>query len=589
VAELCLPLLGVLFLQKLIDAREEIAKEIKPLLIITGVLAFILLAMGIAPGAFNSFLTTGEQTALEEMPAGPMLDYYSVYFEELAGARKAVFTGDVWRSFAFLVLAGGALFAYLKNMFSTMVLGSIMLVMVLTDLIFVDTRYLGTEKTGKNFKQWTENFKAKYPYTILEGESQILQMELQENPQLAEKIDSAMAVLQSKESYSGKDISGAERQRLADWLTFRTLNRYTNFRVYEEGDPFNSTYVSYFNKSIGGYHGAKLSRYQDLIEFHIARQNPAVMDMLNTKYYLRPIYNQKRVLENSIVTKRNKTALGNAWLTKKVKEVPGPNEEILALQNEYVYNLVPFVEHEIMVNGKVDTLAVVNDGQDVKFLFHFGVDSTGKEVVDTIDLNPSPDQQNPNPYAIPFAAVSDDTPLALVFVAPKDGQDAQIRWDYAFNVNQDNRPLLGVNSAGRSGWEPLKETVVDQKFKSNISQTEYSGEGKIEMTSYHPDHLTYSFSSPEKQLVVFSEIYYPVGWKAYVDNVEVPISCVNYVLRAVEVPAGDHKVELVYTVSSDGKAITYIYSASVLMLLLFGGGIFLQRKIDQGETKPNAA
>ena len=99
------------------------------------------------------------------------------------------------------------------------------------------------------------------------------------------------------------------------------------------------------------------------------------------------------------------------------------------------------------------------------------------------------------------------------------------------------------------------------------------------MSAYHPDLISYSFNSPEKQLVVFSEIYYSVGWKAFVDNEEVTISRVNYVLRAIEVPAGEHHIEFVYEVDSYKSSGTMAWIGSILVLLLIGAGIYLDPKM----------
>ena len=587
IAELCIPLMGVLFLQRLYDAKDDIVKNIKPFYIICGSFIFILLIFGLFPGMFN-FLTEGEIATLENMPAGPNLDFFTALYEDAALVRQSIFRADVWRTLAFIVLSAGVIFGYLKSAYSHTVFGAIILALVLVDLVMVDSRYLGTEKSGKNFKQWTENFKAKYPYVMMDGEEQILQMELAQNPFLAEKIDSALSILKSDEHYNDKSTTGAERQRMTDWIVFRVLNRYTNFRVYDQVDPFNSSHVSYFNKSIGGYHGAKLGRYQDLIMWHIAGDNPAVLDMLNTKYFWAPIYKPNtRELENTIVTGVNSTALGNAWLTKDVRIVENANEEISALRSQNVYDLMAFGEHKILINGKVDTAATVTAYDNVKFLFNYGIDSTGRPVVDTIDMNPSGDPNNPNPYAVPFKSVSDEKPLAFVFIPPSGTAQANLVWTYASNVDTVVTPLIGAMAGGRQGWDPLKETIIDKRYQQNISQQTYSGEGSIVMTSYHPDRIAYSFSSPEKQLAVFSEIYYPVGWKAYIDGAEVPISCVNYTLRAIEAPAGDYAIEFVYKLEREGSTLTYIYSASALMLLLFGAGFFYQRKVDKGEVKTN--
>lgn len=565
IAELCIPLMGVFFLNKLYQSKEEIAKNLKPFFIVTGSLVFVLLVcFGMMPTWFNSFLSEQESVMLDTVDPS-QIDAATEYLAQLESVRISIFRTDVWRSLIFVLLGAGVIFAYVKDAFNKTVFGSLIALLILFDLFLVDTRYLGTQKSGKNYKQWTEAYKQKYPYIAGEGENQILSFEMQENPALAQKLDSTMSVLKTT-VLNDKDITPSERQRLTDWALFRTLNRYTNFRVLDEGNAYNSSYVSYFNKSIGGYHGAKLGRYQELIEFHLSSRNPSVLDMLNLKYMIIPQADNSGNIVNSKLSNVNTTALGNAWLSKGVKVVASADEEIMALNSSKTYKMPTFGGHSLIVNGVIDSSGTVSEKDQISLLFVRGVDSTGTLIKDTIPM-----QQ------IPFNAVTEEMPLA--FVLSEQG----INWDYAMNVDSTKVPLLGLSPGGRDGWDPKLETVIDQRYKSNITQDSYSGEGEVAMTSYHPDLISYSFSSPEKQLVVFSEVFYADGWKAYVDNAEVPISCVNYILRAVEVPAGDHKIELVYKVDSNESAGMMAWIGSILILLLIGAGIYYETKLVEPE------
>lgn len=558
IAELCVPLLAVFFLQKLYKAKDEIQKNLVPFFSIAGGIFVILTAFFLLPSAFNTFLSDQELMQLEMLPIEQQ-DIYGQFFDELESVRISLFRRDVGRSIIFLLLAAGAIYAYLKNAFNNKVVVTVLGVLIFADLLLVDTRYLNTSGSGKKYDQWVESYKQKYPYVAGEGEKQILALELQENPALMEKIDSAMTAM--NDQLKGKGIEGAHKNRIMDWSTFRALNRYTNFRVLEEGNAFNSSYASYFNKSIGGYHGAKLSRYQDLIEFHLSNNNPAVLDMLNTKYVLRPQYDQiSREINGSILVRKNESAMGNAWLSKEVKFVANADEEILALNSSNLYQLKNFGEHKMLVNGERDTVGLIAPSDQVELLFMGPLDSAGVQMVDTI------------PVEIPFAAVTQELPIVYVLTA----QGAT--WDYLLNVDSTKIPLIAVMPAGKAGWNPSEVTVVDQRYQSNVTQEKYSGQGEVKMTSYHPDALTYSFNSNEKQLVVFSEIFYPVGWKAYVDGAEVPITCVNYVLRAVEVPAGEHKIELIYKLDSYSSSATVAWIGSILLLILLGAGIYMSLK-----------
>jgi len=486
---------------------------------------------------------------------------YEEFFGELEKVRISIFRQDVGRSLIFLILAIGVIYSYTKNAFKANIAVGILGVLILTDLILVDSRYLSTEASGKNYKQWVEGYKQKYPYVAGDGEKTILAMELEKNPALFIKLDSATNAVKAIPGYG--DLEAGEKQRLNDWSTYRTLNRYTNFRVYENGNPFNSSYTSYFNKSIGGYHGAKLGRYQELIEFHLDRRNPAVLDMLNMRYKIQPVGNNEGKIVNSSFLGENPTAMGNAWLAKEIQTVQTADEEILALNSGNLYSVNAFGSHKLMINGVVDSAANVVETDTIELIYVMGIDSTGNLMSDTV------------PVQIPYQGVTAEMPLAFI-LGPQGAN-----WDYVVNVDSTEMPLLGVKSEGRSGWDPNKTTVVSQEFKSNISQDSYSGNGTIEMTAYHPDHLTYKFSSTEKQLVVFSEIYYPIGWKALVDEKEVPISRVNYVLRAIEVEGGEHKIDLVYEVPSMKSSATLAWVGSILLLIILAGGIYAETKMKE--------
>ena len=103
-----------------------------------------------------------------------------------------------------------------------------------------------------------------------------------------------------------------------------------DYRVFNpEGNPFNETFTSYYHKSIGGYHGAKLKRYQEIIDRYLGNQqnfNIKVLDMLNTKYVIRKT-------ENGPIALKNPEALGNAWFVKQTKIVDNADQEILALKD----------------------------------------------------------------------------------------------------------------------------------------------------------------------------------------------------------------------------------------------------------------
>ncbi|NOQ75675.1 MAG: hypothetical protein GQ574_26950 [Crocinitomix sp.] len=551
VAQLCVPLMGILFLQRVIKNRQEIADNMKGFYIVTGVFALILIIFIIAPDMFNTFLSNGELAGLEGITDPQYQMQYLEFYDALELARKEIYSQDVLRSLGFFVLGAGLVFSFIRFGYSKIIFGGGLALFILLDLIFIDLRYVNNDGRGKNYDMWVENYEMEYPFAAGDGEKQILEIESQLNPAITVQIDSALNVLnaQMKEE---DDVSAREKQVRRDFLTFRILNRNTNFRVYEVGSHYNSAYASYFNKSIGGYHGAKLGRYQDLIAFHIMGNNPSVLDMLNTKYYIQPVGGPNGQIGNTKFVKTNKNAMGNVWFAKNIEVVESANEEILALNSYNEAMLQQKGDAQVFVNGEEIQTAILN----------------GTEVITMLLPNMEVPMTVTN---IPFEATLDQ-PIALIV------EGEELRWIPDSAPDSLVYKLMSLTSNGRNGWEPRKTTIMDSRFSENLSSTTYSGSGSIEMTSYHPDKMAYKSSSSETQLAVFSEMYYEGGWKAYVDNEEVPISRVNYVLRAIEVPAGDHTITMEFKLDSYAKATTMATIGSGAILLLLLAGLYLESK-----------
>ena len=119
--------------------------------------------------------------------------------------------------------------------------------------------------------------------------------------------------------------------------------------------------------------------------------------------------------------------------------------------------------------------------------------------------------------------------------------------------------------------------MLDSEAKK-LSGTTYSGNGSVKMTSYAPNKISYEANVEGKQLIVFSEIYYKDGWKAYVDNKEVDICKVNYLLRGIEVSKGKHKIEFIFDLPKFHKSNLYSIIGTILILLTAVGGFWLDRK-----------
>ena len=215
----------------------------------------------LAPSVFFDFVG-GNDSALEK--SGWPID-------ALQSDRAMLLSNDAWRSFIFISLTFATLWMFLKKKIASKYVILIIGLLVITDMWTVNKRYLNNDK-----EFWISKKKIKVPYKPTQADNFIL-----------------------------KDTD-------------------PNFRVFNQSvSTFNDVSTSYFHKSIGGYHGAKLKRYQELIEFHISKGNMNVLNMLNTKYF---ISKDGRVQQNP-------SALGNAWFISNPIIVKNADEEIAALSD----------------------------------------------------------------------------------------------------------------------------------------------------------------------------------------------------------------------------------------------------------------
>lgn len=136
------------------------------------------------------------------------------------------------------------------------------------------------------------------------------------------------------------------------------------------------------------------------------------------------------------------------------------------------------------------------------------------------------------------------------------------------NANEEILGLKGINTK--------KTAVVDQKFSELLPQERFPEDSlaQIELISYSPNELVYRYSAEKKQMALFSEIYYPHGWQAYIDGEEAPHFRANYVLRAMVVPAGDHQITFRFEPGVVQTGSTIALASSVILGLLVIGGIF---------------
>ena len=402
IAEFTIPLLAVLALKEIHDRkqnREQLFRGLKIAFVVTAGLA---LFFALLPGMFLDFAGSGDKYMQQQYQLPEWL------MQGIREERQRLLRLDAIRSFVFILLAGGLTWALIFEKIRKEYAFIALTVLILADMFTVNKRYLTNES-------FTSGSRVENPYEPTAADSQIMQ---------------------------DKDPD------------YRVLNLAAN--------TFNDASTSYYHKSIGGYHGAKLRRYQELIDHGIRNDierfaknmgtdSTPVLNMLNTKYFILP--NNDKVP----VVYPNQHALGNAWFVNNV------------------------------------------------------------ELVDNADAE--------------IGAVSE--------------------------------------------FDPSNVAIVDKSFAENLAsfKPERDSSDYISLLAYAPNELTYQYRTKNNGLAVFSEIYYPIGWNAYVDGQIKPHFRADYVLRAMVLPAGEHKLVFRFEprVYSVGEKISFASSISLVILVLIMG------------------
>ena len=324
----------------------------------------------------------------------------------LKADRKSLFGGQLLRAMGLSIVALGIIFIYYKNKIKATVAAIALLVICTADITVVSKKYLSEEK--EHYIPADDYNNANFGKTAIDD-------------QLLKDTD-------------------------------------PNFRVFNmmgtsSGGPFSESRTSYYHKSVGGYHPAKLRIYQDVIEKYLSgRPNPGVLNMLNTKYI---VVQDQQSGQPGIIP--NQDAFGPCWLVKNVQIVKDRVAAIKALENTN-----------------------------------------------------------------------------------------------------------------------LKDTaIVDESFSKNVVQPQWDSASSIKMTKFDNDAIEYEANCNGPQFAVLSEIYYPVGWNAYVDGKKTDYCNVNYILRGLSLPAGKHAVKFVFEPPSVKKGISMMFIASIVILLVFVGGLFM--------------
>ena len=289
IAEFTIPLLAMLALKKVVDAPAIIKERKKDFMISFGLTGGLALLFAVLPKVFfPSYVSTMEMNALQGIPADQLMPLLA----NLEEVRMSLFTSDAWRSFFIVLVGAGLVWSYGMGKLKQMPLIAALAVLCLVDMWDVNKRYLYDE-------QFVEKQVQAQGFRQTETDKMILQDEA---------------------------------------LDYRVLNLASN--------TFNENNTAYWHKSVGGYHAAKLRRYQEMIEEHISGEmsglyqavveaggdmeqlDPSafpVLNMLNTRYFIFPLQGgQTAPLYNPF-------ALGNAWFVDEVQYVGNANEEIEAI------------------------------------------------------------------------------------------------------------------------------------------------------------------------------------------------------------------------------------------------------------------
>lgn len=564
IVELTVAVMGVLFLNELIKNRKEIKKEH----MLIAVSAFTVFILGVKfVGLGDNYWSQGDQRQLDGIensikqqlasqdpatikanigldvnnPAqvdqfiDQQMEGYEKDFNNLKSIREDIFHSSMNRSLLFLILGGGLIVMFVYLSFSQLILTGGLLLLTMADLIPVSADYIRDEE-----RFWVAKEDVMYPISSRNGDELIMSTELAANPALKSKIDAAER--EAKSMAVEEELSGGARKNLIDAYRFHALNMGTNYRVFDLNGGFGSSKASYFHKSLGGYHGAKLRNIANVIDYHLGTMNEKVYDMLNVKYFLQQTEQGHAAIPRA-------SAMGPCWLVKEVETHETPDDEIRALGNKF--ELENIGGGSLLVNGEPTNKVEVFGGETLQYLVASG---------DTMD--------------VPIRA------------GLKEGEEAALVMDVRGTVNLVPTFTLEADTANSftkfvrykvlNEFRPKEEAVMLKSEAEKLSTRKFSGEGTISMEKYGLEEITYTADVKGKQFAVFSEIYYPEGWTAYVDGKEAKIVKTNYLLRGIEIPNGKHKITFSFDLPAYHRANNIALIGSLILILAFVAAGFLE-------------
>lgn len=440
VPALSMVVIAVWGIKEFFSGEIDTRKLKKALYISFGVVGGLCFLFWLMPGAFFNFTSVfDEQRGITSVP-----QYYQAILEQ----RKDLLTADALRSLVFVLLAGAILYFTLRTkadkqkvaLYATLAI----VVLVLGDLWTVDKRYLNESTFVK------------------------------------------------KDTYKAE----AFKQTIADESIL--LDKHPSYRVLNLNDPFNDANTSYLHKSIGGYHAAKLKRYQELIENRLGREVQEAGQQINE-------YIQKEY------TRLQSATLG---------EGQNPQAMLIAAVQDSIKSSFKDMVALNMLNAKY-------------IIFHPELPALVNE------------------SALGNAWFVDEYKL----------------------VNNADEEIAEITSL----WDPKQTAIVDKRFESELAGLNIMPDSTatIELTEYKPNKLKYKSKGDGEQLAVFSENYFSDGWQAYIDGKKVPHFRVDWTLRALRVPAGEHEIEFVFEANDYYLSRTIVTASSAILILLLIGMLIM--------------
>lgn len=360
--QIMIPAMGLLFLDKLIK-KEGLWGQQKYWYGAMGAVLLLAVLLVVSPGISGSFITNDElkqfAAAAQQAKDASQTAFYQGMRQSLIEARTGIYKADMQRALFLVLLALGVVVLLLRTQLNRFLIIGLAGVLVLSDQMSVAKRYLNNDDSTGTLEAYQTLDEASIPYAVSLADLSILKEE-KSYPALAQQLEVAYADFIYYKDLNDQNIRSA-------YAAFGALNLSSNYRVLNLNGTMSETNTSFFHKSLGGYHGAKLKRYQEFVDFHFAAAaqslsaavNKAKNDKLRTlalpaditqeqiqqifdtirvdtmaldgqAEYLNMLNAKYVIIKPNQPALRNTNANGPAWFVSEVKVVQNANEEMLA-------------------------------------------------------------------------------------------------------------------------------------------------------------------------------------------------------------------------------------------------------------------